>query len=189
MNFRDIIIDIAQRHGIRIEWHEKESGRAYVEQKLVKIPFPRNVNRFLIGTHELGHCIREATYKKLGRAKAEYLAETFAIQTAKDCGIDKSHPTYFQQYCELARRYVIAAIARDHNRRKKPPLIDDSILEFCQFSRAELDKWAGHKVIVLGANPDDFLRKLKIFFDVLPKEERIKMEFPVSAIKSVKFQQ
>jgi hypothetical protein len=140
--------DIAEKHLKRllkqykievVKWSRTSCGRAYWNDKQVKIPHPTDLDRFCVGIHEIKHVI-DGYFGKL--YQREYACEKFAIQQAELLGFDD-----IETYQERARRYIIMTIAKGHCRGLNLDNIEPEIKRFCNIDFSE---WKGKKVFVSG---------------------------------------
>lgn len=147
---------LLKKHKITVKKYSKSScGRAWVESKQIIIPEPKDIDRFCVAMHEIGHVVKEASKSKMKLYQAEYLAEMYAIEQAKLLGFDSSG------YEERARRYLIMNIAKGHCRKLNLSKIESEIKDFCKIDFSE---WEGKKVFVSGWGSSTAKYPLKITF-------------------------
>jgi hypothetical protein len=114
--YKQILNELIGKHGITvIKWSmhgdisEDWAGKrrywwAEIDDREVVIPRPDTSHRFMIALHEIGHCVR-GERKYLHRE--EYVAEKWAIDTAKSYGIKCN------RYEKNAAKWVLRCIKSD----------------------------------------------------------------------------
>lgn len=113
------------------------NGRAWLRSREVKIPEAKNIEKFCVALHEIGHIILKVRSKP--SYEQEYYAEKFAIETANALGYDTT------EYAERARDYVLMCLAKAHARKVNLARVPQAVREFI---RHDIDAWEGKRVWV-----------------------------------------
>jgi hypothetical protein len=77
---------LLRRYKIHVyQWSKSSCGRAYYNQKRIKIPHPTDVDRFCVCMHEIKHIIDGAGKFSF---EDEYNADKFAIEQLRELGFE-----------------------------------------------------------------------------------------------------
>ena len=98
-------------HGISVrKWRKGDCGVAFIKERLVEIPEPTTLNRFLICLHEITHIARSEVHKGMKVYEYEYDCEITVINKAKQLGFGT------KDYEHRAKGYVTYCFAKAFNR-------------------------------------------------------------------------
>lgn len=125
IDMQKIIDDLLVEHGITVEkWMRGACGRAHFKNRSVRIPKSVDVERFCVSLHEIGHIVKQAVKSRMPLWKSEYVAEMFAIDTAKSHGVDTS------KYEKRACGYIAMNLAKGFRRGLVLERVDEAVLRF-----------------------------------------------------------
>lgn len=149
-----LIKKICREYDIQIDpkrYRSPFEGTAYFDERLIKIPNITNLHSFMIALHEIGHIVE-------GRRKfiylTEYVAERWAINKAKELGIDCS------DYKICARNFIISHLAEEHNRGwLNLAFVSKEIKDF--IGNIDIEEWKGYVIEIRFY--DDFYLKGQLF--------------------------
>jgi hypothetical protein len=114
------------------KWRTTDSGIAFIKERLVEIPEPTTLNRFLICLHEITHISRSEVHKGMKVYEYEYDCEISVINKAKQLGFDTS------DYEHRAKGYVTYCFAKAFNRNLN---IDKANREVTDWAGIDLIEW------------------------------------------------
>jgi len=114
------------------KWRKNDSGLAYLEQRMVEIPEPTTLNRFLICLHEIFHIVRYEIHKSMKVYEYEYDCEMCVIKKAKKLGFDT------KDYEHRAKGYITYCFAKAFNRNLN---LNKANREITDWLGINLKKW------------------------------------------------
>ena len=115
------------------KWNISDCGIAYIKERIVCIPQPTTLNRFLICLHEIAHISRAEVHRGMKVYEYEYDCEMTVINKAKQLGFDTS------DYEHRAKGYVTYCFAKAFNRNLN---LDKSNKEIVKWAGINLKKWS-----------------------------------------------
>ena len=115
-----------------IKWRATDSGIAFIKERLVEIPQPTTLNRFLICLHEITHIARAEVHRGMKTYEYEYDCETYVIQKAKHLGFDTT------DYEHRAKGYITYCFAKAFNRNLN---LEKANKEITDWLGINLKKW------------------------------------------------
>jgi len=120
-------------YGIQVrKWRKGDCGVAFIKEKLVEIPDPTTLNRFLICLHEITHIARAEVHKGMKVYEYEYDCEITVINKAKKLGFDA------KDYEHRAKGYITYCFAKAFNRNLN---LDKANREITDWLDIDLKKW------------------------------------------------
>ncbi len=110
-------------------------GRAYVIERIIKIPSITDLESIYIIFHEIGHI----KFKHHGGCKKwsyiqEFEAETFALRNLRKLSIHRLFPEEYKTFQSNAILYIVQNIYDDIENGLKVSNISPKVLAFCRLS-------------------------------------------------------
>jgi len=108
---KNYINDELRFYGIQVrKWRKGDCGVAFIKERIVEIPEPTTLNRFLICLHEVTHISRSDIHKGMKVYEYEYDCEMTVIKKAKELGFNT------KDYEHRAKGYITYCFAKAFNR-------------------------------------------------------------------------
>jgi hypothetical protein len=122
-----------QENNIKIKkWRKTDSGIAFINERLIEIPEPTTLNRFLICLHEITHITRSEVHRGMKVYEYEYDCEMTVINKARELGLDT------KDYEHRARGYITYCFAKAFNRNLN---LEKANKEITDWLGINLKKW------------------------------------------------
>ena len=115
------------------KWRKGDCGVAFIKERLVEIPEPTTLNRFLICLHEITHIARAEVHK--GMKVYEYDCEMTVINKAKQLGFDTT------DYEHRAKGYVTYCFAKAFNRNLNLDKANKQVTDWLGINLKKWDKY------------------------------------------------
>jgi hypothetical protein len=108
---KNYINDELRFYGIQVrKWRKGDCGVAFIQERIVEIPEPTTLNRFLICLHEITHISRADIHKGMKVYEYEYDCEMTVIKKAKELGFNT------KDYEHRAKGYITYCFSKAFNR-------------------------------------------------------------------------
>ena len=151
-----IIKSLCKKHKIKIELKRFKSpvGRAWISDRIIKIPEINNVIDFMVALHEIGHIMNGYNEPK---CVDEFKAELYAVKKAKELGIDGS------SYYQMSAAYVLRNIAECHNNGNiDVELLPSEMKCYVRDFESDFNSWRGFQVDVYDSKKRVIVKKSKV---------------------------
>jgi hypothetical protein len=123
-------------YGIKVrKWRKGDCGVAFIKERLVEIPEPTTLNRFLICLHEIFHISRSDLHKTMKVYEYEFDCEINTIEKAKKLGLDTT------DYEHRAKGYVTYCFAKAFNRNLNLDKANKVVTDWAGIDLKEWDKY------------------------------------------------
>ena len=117
------------------KWRKGDCGVAFIKERLVEIPEPTTLNRFLICLHEIFHISRADLHKTMKVYEYEFDCEINTIEKAKKLGLDTT------DYEHRAKGYVTYCFAKAFNRNLNLDKANKVVTDWAGIDLKEWDKY------------------------------------------------
>lgn len=113
--YKSIIKGFLKEEQIKITgWRKSNCGRANVTNREVIIPYITDIQKFMVGLHEIGHVVNGWDYAgKMSASRCEFLTEQWTIKQARLHNVHNEHTLEYNKYLIQAKRYVLSCYVTD----------------------------------------------------------------------------
>lgn len=142
LKYHNIVNDLLHKFDIDAKWSEtgvpepdgpyKTYWWSEPDDREVCIPKPKNIYRFMVCLHEIGHVVKKLRKHQYWQ---EYVAEKWAIETAKLYGIKSAY--YEKRAAAMLVGYIKSDIA---TRAIRPDGIKPEVIKFIRKNKIRLTK-------------------------------------------------
>jgi hypothetical protein len=123
-------------YGISVrKWRKGDCGVAFIKERIVEIPEPTTLNRFLICLHEITHIARAEVHKGMKVYEYEYDCEMTVINKAKQLGFDTT------DYEHRAKGYITYCFAKAFNRNLNLEKANREVTDWLGINLKKWDKY------------------------------------------------